>query len=199
MNGATHEQSKQIMEPQLDAKEAPNGSTDTQPKDLVQAHREPAKESTDSVETKSIKDTTDTPEDEAKVENSHSQPPTLVIEKTDSEPRHGDDFGANSTIGQKDAHHLRAQDAEPDFVVVRNGARTPELADVAAQVAESAALLDRDEPTPPISDEEAGQIGFRRMSSTPIPEVAKTAAEVADTAALLDEASVVGSNPDLPF
>jgi hypothetical protein len=121
--------------------------------------------------------------------------PTLIIEKVDDELRHGDDFGSAATVGQKDAHLLRSQDAQPDHVIMRSESRTPELADTAAEVSESAALLDRDRdpPTPPMSDEEAGRIGYRRMSSTPIPEVAKTAAEVADVAATLDERPIVSS------
>lgn len=113
--------------------------------------------------------------------------PTLVVEKMDSDLRYGDDFGAGATIAQKDAHHLRAQDAEPDYVVVRH--QTPEFAGTAAEVADSARFLDRDQPTPPISDEEAGRIGYRRMSQTPTLQVANTAAEVADAAlaATLDE------------
>ena len=113
--------------------------------------------------------------------------PTLVVEKMDSDLRYGDDFGTGATVGQKDAHHQRAQDAEPDYVVVRH--QTPEFADTAAEVADSARFLDQDQPTPPISDEEAGRIGYRRMSQTPIPQVANTAAEVADAAfaAALDE------------
>lgn len=97
--------------------------------------------------------------------------PTLVVEKIDSNPSYGDDFGAKATVGQKGAHLLRAEDAEPDYVLVRAQSNTPDLANVAAEVADSAASLDRDPPTPPISDEEAGRIGFRRMSATPIPEV----------------------------
>ena len=118
-----------------------------------------------------------------------TQAPTLIVEKVDTELRHGDDFGSAATVAQKDAHLLRSQDAVPDHVTMRTETRTPELAETAYEVAESAALLDRDRdpPTPPISDEEAGRIGFRRMSTTPIPEVAKTAAEVADVAATLDE------------
>jgi hypothetical protein len=121
--------------------------------------------------------------------------PTLIIEKVDDELRHGDDFGSAATVGQKDAHLLRSRDAEPDHVIMRSESRTPELAGTAAEVSESAALLDRDRdpPTPPMSDEEAGRIGYRRMSSTPIPEVAKTAAEVADVAATLDERPTVSS------
>jgi hypothetical protein len=124
-----------------------------------------------------------------------TQAPTLIVEKVDTELRHGDDFGSAATVAQKDAHLLRSQDAVPDHITLRTETRTPELADTAYEVAESAALLDkdRDPPTPPISDEEAGRIGFRRMSSTPIPEVAKTAAEVADVAATLDEHPTVSS------
>ncbi|KAE9367435.1 hypothetical protein N431DRAFT_470868 [Stipitochalara longipes BDJ] len=115
--------------------------------------------------------------------------PTLIVEKVDDELRHGDDFGSAATVAQKDAHLLRLQDAVPDHVITRSESRTPELAETAAEVSESAALLDRDRdpPTPPMSDEEAGRIGYRRMSSTPIPEVAKTAAEVADVAATLHD------------
>jgi hypothetical protein len=112
---------------------------------------------------------------------------TLAVEKADSEPRHGDDFGAEATFGQKDAHELRSQDAEADCVVVKPEPHTSELADVAAEVADSAVIIDREIPTPPISDEEAGRIGYRRMSLTPIPQVADTAAEVADSAATLDK------------
>ncbi|CAG8954134.1 hypothetical protein HYFRA_00009238 [Hymenoscyphus fraxineus] len=63
---------------------------------------------------------------------------------------------------------------------------TPDAAQVAAEVADSAAKLDNGPPSPYVPDEEAGRIGYRRMSSTPIPEVADTAAEVADVAAKLD-------------
>jgi hypothetical protein len=75
-----------------------------------------------------------------------SPPPALVVEKVDSVPSHGDDFGKDATVGQKDAHKLRAQDAEPDYVVVR--ARTPDIASSAAEVADSAMTLDRDVSVP---------------------------------------------------
>jgi len=39
---------------------------------------------------------------------------------------------------------------------------------------------------PDLPDDEAGRLGFRRLTATPIKEVAKTAAEVADTAQILD-------------
>jgi hypothetical protein len=131
------------------------------------------------------------PADQSSSETASS--PTLIIEKVDDELRHGDDFGSAATVGQKDAHLLRSQDAVPDHVIMRAESRTPELAETTFEVSESAALLDRDRdpPTPPMSDEEAGRIGYRRMSSTPIPEVAKTAAEVADVAATLDERPAV--------
>ncbi|KAA8563961.1 hypothetical protein EYC84_011964 [Monilinia fructicola] len=105
----------------------------------------------------------------------------------DSEPRHGDDFGSDATVAQKDAHALHANDAVPDQITIRQQATTPELADVAAEVADAAELLDEAPPTPPMSDKEAGEFGYRRLSHTPIPEVAETAAEVADVAAQIDE------------
>jgi hypothetical protein len=113
--------------------------------------------------------------------------PALMIEKVDDELRYEDSSSSTAEVGQK--YTLPIRSAIPDHVLLRTESRTPELAETAAEVAESAALLDRDRdpPTPPISDEEAGRIGYRRMSSTPIPEVAKTAAEVADVAAKLDE------------
>lgn len=113
--------------------------------------------------------------------------PILKVEKVDSEPRHGDDFGSDATYAQKYAHNLHAQDTIPDQVTIRQQTATPDLANVAAEVADSAALLDETPPTPPMSDQEAGKIGYRRLSHTPIPEVAETAAEVADAAALIDE------------
>lgn len=121
--------------------------------------------------------------------------PSLMIEKVDDGLQQRDDFGSAATVGQNDAHLLRSQNAVPDHVIMRLESSTPELADTAAEVSESAALLDRDRdpPTPPMSDEEAGRIGYRRMSSTPIPEVAKTAAEVADVAATLDERPAVSA------
>lgn len=68
-----------------------------------------------------------------------------------------------------------------------SGTSTPSFVRTAAEVADSAALLDEQEPEEDVPDEEAGRIGFRRMSATPIPVVATTAAEVADTAQQLDE------------
>ncbi|EMR89569.1 hypothetical protein ACHAPC_005094 [Botrytis cinerea] len=115
--------------------------------------------------------------------------PIVSVEKVDSEPRLGDDFGSNATYAQKDAHSLHAQDASPDHITIRQQATTPDLANVAAEVADSAELLDETPPTPPMSDTEAGKIGYRRLSHTPIPEVAATAAEVADSAAQIDEDS----------
>jgi hypothetical protein len=113
-------------------------------------------------------------------------PPTVIVEKTGSEPRHGDSFGVNATVEQKDAHKMRGLDAEPDQVRVRDEA-TRNAADTAAEVADSAAALDLEPPTPPITDREAGRIGLRRMSLTPIANVAAVASEVSESAALLDK------------
>ena len=43
-----------------------------------------------------------------------SDVPSVVVDKVDSEPRHGDDLGSEATQGQKVAHDLRAADAQPD-------------------------------------------------------------------------------------
>lgn len=141
--------------------------------------------------------------------------PTLLVEKMDNQPSYGDDFGENATVAQKDAHEMRAKDAEPDYTIImpekentepsntdrkssllqgdatagEGKATTPiaEVAATAAEVADAAAELDR-EPTPlPPSIEDAGRTGERRMSHTPITEVAETAAEVADSAATIDK------------
>jgi hypothetical protein len=187
-NGTTNkEQTEDTLEPQSKSPEIPSGLTEEQLKDSVETHPDAIEESTDLADKKPNHAAVATSEETATEDETSS--PTLIVEKVDSEPRHSDDFGASATVGQKDAHHLHSQDTEPDVVVVRSNAPTPELADIAAEVADSAATLDRDQPTPPISDEEAGRIGFRRMSSTPIPEVAKTAADVA---AGLNEEKVVG-------
>jgi hypothetical protein len=69
-----------------------------------------------------------------------------------------------------------------------HGASTPDYAGVAAEVADSAAILNKEKPETPVPDELAGKIGYRRLTSTPIGEVASTAAEVADTAKDLDDA-----------
>jgi len=44
--------------------------------------------------------------------------PRLVVQKTDDEPSHGDDFGAQATSSQKVAHGLRAADASPDETII---------------------------------------------------------------------------------
>ena len=133
-------------------------------------------------------------DDQPSIRTEVTSAPIVTVEKVDSEPRYGDDFGDNATVGQKDAHNLHAQDAVPDSITIRQQSTTPDLANVAAEVADSAALLDETPPTPPMSDEDAGKIGYRRLSHTPIPEVAETAAEVADSAAQIDENFKVSCN-----
>lgn len=90
-----------------------------------------------------------------------------------------------------DEGKLRVENGSPE--ALRSDSRTPDIACNAAEVADSAMILDREEPTPPMSDEEAGRIGYRRMSHTPIPEVSETAAEVADSALMLDKLDMVCS------
>ncbi|KAI0386121.1 hypothetical protein F5Y04DRAFT_116175 [Hypomontagnella monticulosa] len=67
-----------------------------------------------------------------------------------------------------------------------SGTQTPEFAKTAAEVADSACIIDPETPEPEISDSEAGRIGIRRLSGTPIAQVARTAMEVATVAAMLD-------------
>ena len=110
--------------------------------------------------------------------------PELVIEKVDTEPRHVD---SQAPAGRKDIHKMGADDAEPDRAITTSGTSTPAYAANAAEVADTAAALDREASPIPLSDEEAGRTGVKRLSSTPIPEVALTAAEVADIAAMLDQ------------
>ncbi|KAL3419159.1 PT repeat family protein [Phlyctema vagabunda] len=78
------------------------------------------------------------------------------------------------------------------------GATTPDIADVASDVADSAATLDKEKPAPIVTDEEAGRIGLRRLSNTPIPEVANTAAEVADSATIIDKPHMKIDMPSKP-
>lgn len=114
--------------------------------------------------------------------------PTLVVEMTDTQPRYGDDFGSHATAGQRDAHDIRAADAKPDYVIVRpDEDSVHQAAEDAAEVADSAALIDREKSPLPMSDEDAGRTGERRLSVTPIQQVADVANEVADVAALIDE------------
>lgn len=89
-----------------------------------------------------------------------SQPvPTLVVEKVDNAPTHGDDMGSEATAGQKLAHELRKADAEPDKVVVSTET-TPQ--DVSGEkpsshlAHEASEEDDEDEPAPLLPHEKAG-------------------------------------------
>ncbi|KAI0121995.1 hypothetical protein F4814DRAFT_438149 [Daldinia grandis] len=75
---------------------------------------------------------------------------------------------------------------ESESLETNSGTQTPDFAQVAAEVADSARTLDPETPEPEMSDGEAGRIGTRRMSATPIGEVSETAIEVANVAATLD-------------
>ncbi|KAI2470411.1 hypothetical protein F4781DRAFT_421336 [Annulohypoxylon bovei var. microspora] len=67
-----------------------------------------------------------------------------------------------------------------------SGRRTPNIAKTAAEVADSACIIDPGTPEQEVSDAEAGRIGIRRLSHTPISQVAQTAMEVSKTASTLD-------------
>jgi hypothetical protein len=119
-------------------------------------------------------------------ENLHSQ--NMNSEETTENESGGFDIAETEPMVDF-ANRLQAQDIEPG--AARSCSNTSEIARTAAEVADSAAILDQGAPTPPISDEEAGRTGYRRMSHTPIPEVAETAAEVADSAAIVDNENMV--------
>ena len=128
--------------------------------------------------------------------------PAVVVEKADSDPQHAEAYQADTAAKETDApnqQNLSTQDAEPEYVVVRNESNTPEMADAAAEAADAAtgAGLDPEEQAPIVPDDEAGHIGLRRMSRTPIPEVADTAAEVADADAEAD-AEIEQNQPATP-
>ncbi|KAI0024763.1 hypothetical protein F4780DRAFT_768715 [Xylariomycetidae sp. FL0641] len=97
-------------------------------------------------------------------------------------------------LEQAEAQNIRVNELKaPDSP---SGTQTPEMADTAAEVAESASMLDPETPEPKVSDEDAGRTGLRRMSNTPIGEVASTAAEVADEAAKLEDESLMTTVDD---
>lgn len=92
----------------------------------------------------------------------------------------------------------RAKYISPEGPSPPTHSRVAALAGEAAtadEVADSAALVNAEKPETPVPDDVAGQIGYRRMSSTPINEVANTAAEVADSARELDKAEVSKLRP----
>lgn len=134
-------------------------------------------------------------EDSTKNPENHTQTmaPTVAVEDTTVEEHSQINEGSDKEEGASipKSQLLTPEAIQTDHSVSAERARTPELADTAAEVADSAAKLDHEEPTPPVSDDEAGRIGYRRMSNTPIPQVARVAAEVADVAATLDQESVV--------
>ncbi|KAI1089697.1 hypothetical protein F5B19DRAFT_466363 [Rostrohypoxylon terebratum] len=67
-----------------------------------------------------------------------------------------------------------------------SGRQTPDIAKTAAEVSDTACIVDAGTPELELPDAEAGEIGTRRLSNTSINEVAQTAMEVSQTAATLD-------------
>lgn len=125
--------------------------------------------------------------DDAGNKNNLLEAPSLQ----DMDPAQDDTTGENSHY---DANNL-VQQMQPDprvealklsDKVDRSATSTPEYARTAAEVADSAALVDPATPEPEVSDEVAGEVGYRQMTSTPPKEAANTAAEVADAAKILD-------------
>ncbi|KAF2086482.1 hypothetical protein K490DRAFT_57777 [Saccharata proteae CBS 121410] len=85
--------------------------------------------------------------DEGKDDSSKTPIPTLVVEKTDERPEHGDDFGPSATQGQQLAHEQRAADAEPDQTLIHPESGAPQT--LAAQNPGFAAALGHDPETVP--------------------------------------------------
>ncbi|KAH8589255.1 hypothetical protein B0O99DRAFT_600054 [Bisporella sp. PMI_857] len=113
-------------------------------------------------------------------------PPILVVEKVDAAPVHGDDFGPDATASQKRAHDMRAEDAEPDYVVVKPDDGLPDVSKETNGLSEAVQTFDRDALKSENLETKAEGGPSRNSSSTPITVVAETAAEVAESAANLD-------------
>lgn len=105
-----------------------------------------------------------------------------------------DEMGNSNSIIRVSANIEQESDAKAPNPQVESlkalsensGSRTPNIAKTAAEVADTARIIDAGTPEPELSDAEAGRIGVRRLSNTPINEVAQTAMEVSQTAATLD-------------
>lgn len=120
-----------------------------------------------------------------------SQKMSLPAKSSTQEDSNGSPGAPDSQAANGGPGHLQLPDASNDNTKTPPGSKTPDIAQVAAEVADSAAKLDNGPPSPDIPDDEAGRIGYRRMSNTPIPEISETAVEVADVAAKLDRAKPV--------
>jgi hypothetical protein len=122
---------------------------------------------------------------------------TLIVEKTDAEPNHSDDFGNNTaTVGQKEAHDMRAPDAEPVATIVKTHKPLPAETKDIAKPEDAALTTDGKGSSPQSPDAELSILEERRLSHTPIPEVAATAAEVADSAAKIDREESLEATTD---
>ncbi|KAI0901491.1 hypothetical protein F4806DRAFT_2575 [Annulohypoxylon nitens] len=105
-----------------------------------------------------------------------------------------DEMGNSNSIIRVSANTNQESDAKAPNPQVdslkalseNSGSQTPNIAKTAAEVADTARIIDAGTPEPELSDAEAGRIGVRRLSNTPINEVAQTAMEVSQTAATLD-------------
>lgn len=127
------------------------------------------------------------------IQNQEESPNMSLPTKISTEE---DSNGSSREIDtQPIASPLQLPGASNDITNIPPRSKTPDIALVAAEVADSAAKLDNGPPSPEIPDDEAGRIGYRRMSNTPIPEVSETAAEVADVAAKLDRTKPVLLSP----
>jgi hypothetical protein len=123
--------------------------------------------------------------------------PEVVVEnmEAESEPKSEQEVSLISHSQESSGSDKEMHEDQLACPVDRSEIDKLSYARTAAEVADSAAILDR-EPSPvPLSNEEASRIGERRLSATPIPEVAETAAKVADSAAIIDNDVCSGRLP----
>lgn len=132
--------------------------------------------------------------------------PSVVIEKTDDEPAHGDDLGANATQGQQDAHEKRAADAEPDKVVVTGDVEEPKelsrlkLVPESELPAETPTMEDQHSPLlpheelEPLSDDEAPLLPHERSTS-----VSNAGSEAGEDAIAAADFAPVEFDGDMPL
>ncbi|KUI59545.1 Midasin [Cytospora mali] len=147
-------------------------------------------------------------EDDAAIENNLLETPPLQdtdlseqVETTEDDgqpPPQDTNLGEQVQATEDDTQHdandqdqkvqplPRVEALKQSEKVHQSGTSTPEYARTAAEVADSAALVDPATPEPEVSNEVAAEVGYRQMTSTPPQEAADTAAEVADTAKALD-------------
>ncbi|KAF2465763.1 uncharacterized protein BDR25DRAFT_82866 [Lindgomyces ingoldianus] len=118
--------------------------------------------------------------------------PTIVVEKTDGEPSHGDDFGDHATTAQKMAHEQRAADASPDEVVVSSDSQPVDSSFVQDNV-RNIDVLDTQEPQVESGTLEDISLPLFRHETFDDLGVEDTGAVVSDPIDIIEEESLPSS------